>query len=189
MSFDQPARISLARIASPEPDFLRPLRRPHRLLWAICAALWLAALAAAMPATQAWFERERIRAALAAEPASEPAAALAPSRRAIATADGGVPALLAFAWQDTLLDIEQATLPGVQWLAIEHGVDGRLHLEGQARDVATAAAVTQRLASGAAWRDVSLRRIEPVRAASSASGGSRFEVTGRRPAALPEPLR
>ncbi len=199
------ADLGLWRSASPQPDFLRPLRRPHRLLWWACAAIWLATTGAALHAGRAWAEREQARADLAAAAAREPAAAPpaqpaaepATPRRPVgvphappkAPALPPLPALLAFAWRDSLLHIEQATLAGVQWLVIEHGVDGRLHLEGQAGDLTTAAAVTQRLAASAAWQEISLRRIEPVRGTASASAGLRFEITGRRPAAPTEPRR
>jgi hypothetical protein len=164
---------------TPAPDFLRPVRRPHGLAWALCAALLAALLLAVGEAREAWLERaaahrerdgaagrvERLRATSVVRPA-------APAK----VRDEAWP-LLAHPWMAVLHSIETASVAQVRWLALEHGVDGALRLEGQAADAAAALRVADALQAQPLWHDVGLSRIER---GDAAAASQRFELRARR---------
>ncbi len=155
---------------TPQPDFLRPVRGPHRLAWAACAAALLVLGVAGVDALQAYDARAeaQILATQRARPAARPAPKPdSPARRATRQAL----AQLQRPWPQALAAVESVQLPGVFWLSLEVGDQGSLRLEGQAPDAASALAAAEALRADPLWREVLLARME-----AAATGGQRFAL-------------
>lgn len=147
------------------PDFLRPVRGPHRLAWAALAAALLVLATAALDAREAWQSRAAAQAeARAAEHAVDAAAQpRASARPADAERDRGrrrAAARLARPWPALFTSVEGVQAPGVAWLALEVSDSGSLRLEGQAPDAATALAAAETMKHDALWAEVLVSRIE-----------------------------
>ncbi len=165
----------------PEPDFLRPVRRPGRLAWAACATGVLVLAVAVLDSQQAWQDRARALngLALARQPSAPPLAASTPAVR-----PGGGDARhwqqrLASPWAAVWLAGEAASAGGISWLGLAHSERGLLQLDGLAPDAGAALAAAQALrdqrdAGSALWRDVLLTRIEKT------PEGERFELVAQR---------
>ena len=153
------------------PDFLRPVRGPHRLAWAALAVAVLVLGVAALDAWGAWQARAQAQAeATAAERAlagpARPAARPAGTERERGVRR--VAARLARPWPALFSSIEGVQLPGVAWLALEVSDSGSLRLEGQAPDAATALAAAEVMKRDPLWSDVLVSRIEKGTAAGAA---------------------
>lgn len=155
---------------TPEPDFLRPTRRPHRLAWLACGTACLVLLVAALDAEQA-----RQALAEAQTPAPLPRRPVAPPPTAADTAAQRAvqQALdrLGRPWPEAFRSIEVIRLPGLAWLAVSIDDAGALQLEGQAPDAATALSAARLLRQQPAWRDVVLGRME-----RTVDGPLQFEI-------------
>jgi hypothetical protein len=158
-------------MSTPQPDFLRPVRGPHRLAWAGCA---VALLVLGLAATDAWqahdaLTRAQALAALRARPPARPWAPPAdtPTRKATRAAL----AALQRPWAQVVAAVERVQLPGVSWLALEVGEQGTLRLEGVAPDVNSALAAAQALRDDPLWREVLLARMDVA-----PNGGQRFAL-------------
>jgi hypothetical protein len=156
---------------SPLPDFLQPVRGPHRLAWLALATAALVLLAAALDAAQAWQAR-----ADAARPLPLPARKAAPP-----PARGSVEARLSVQralarldrpWPATFQALEAVDVAGVNWLALEIGEGGAIRLEGSAPDSEAALAAARALRRQPGLREVVLGRIE-----SPPAGALRFELS------------
>jgi hypothetical protein len=85
-------------------------------------------------------------------------------------------------WERAFLGLEEATVPGVRWLALEiEGSSNRLRAEGTATDVDSVLAVVDSLALRAGWSEVVLNRLQVADSASTTAGATaqRFEVSAR----------
>jgi hypothetical protein len=164
----------------PAPDFLRPRRAPHPLSWALLAVALAAALDGAADAVQAWQQRSLasqhfLDARQRLERAGSPRTVT--SARAARRPRDEASALLGHPWQQVFLSVETASVPEVRWLALEHGIDGLLRLEGESSDAAGALRVAQALQAVPGWSDVGLNRIERADAGSDVQ---RFDLKARR---------
>lgn len=169
----------------PQPDFLRPVRRPGRLAWAACASALLVLAVAALHNHQAWQDRALSlhRLADAQQRINQRPAALRPAesrstdnRQAEA---GRWLTRLAHPWPAIWSASEAASVGGISWLGLAYGERGSLQLDGQALDAGAALAAAQALrdqrhAGSAMWRDVALTRIEKT------PDGQRFEIVAQR---------
>lgn len=68
---------------------------------------------------------------------------------------------------------------GLNWLALDHQVDGDLRLQGVAQDAAVVQRVAARLRAQAAWRQVLVSRLEMQ------NTGLSFEIVARMAKAVP----
>lgn len=165
----------------PQPDFLRPVRRPGRLAWAACVTGWLVLAVAALDSQQAWQDRASAldRLSRARQPSALPPASSQP-----AASPGLVQARhwqqrLATPWPAIWQASEVASVGGISWLALRLDARGGLQLDGQATDARAALAAAQALrdqhgAGGMLWRDVVLTRVEKT------PEGQRFELVAQR---------
>ncbi len=164
----------------PAPDFLQPQRRVHPLCWLLLAVAASAALAAAVDSHRAWQDRslalqqhdqaEQRLARSRIAPAAQPLRA-APRRR------DDPAAWLGYPWRDVFLSVEAASVAEVRWLALDHGVDGQLRLEGETGDSAGALRAADALQALPGWTEVGLGRLEKADASGSAQ---RFDLKARR---------
>ncbi len=165
----------------PQPDFLRPVRRPGRLAWAACVTGGLVLAVAALDSQQAWQDRAQAlhRLAQARQPSAPPLAADTPAARPGGSTARHWQQRLASPWPAVWLASETASTGGVAWLGLAHGERGLLQLDGVATDAGAALAAAQALrdqrdAGSALWRDVLLTRIEKT------PDGQRFEIVAQR---------
>lgn len=145
------------------PDFLRPVRGPHRLAWAALAVAALVLGVAALDAYGAWQTRAQAQAEAAAAERTLAGAARPAARPADTERVRGlrrVAARLARPWPALFSSIEGVQLPGVAWLALEVSDSGSLRLEGQAPDAATALAAAEAMKRDPLWSEVLVARIE-----------------------------
>lgn len=163
---------------TPQPDFLRPVRRAGRLAWAACFTALAVLAVSALEAEQAWDDRSE------ALEQTAPRAARAPRLPAAASAATGsrpdearqrallqASERLGRPWAAALRAVEASTPRGVAWLGLEIDEAGTLRLEGLAPDAATALAATRLMQARPAWRDVVLGRTE-----LGAGTSLRFEI-------------
>jgi Tfp pilus assembly protein PilN len=156
---------------SPQPDFLRPVRRPHALAWAACATALLVLLTSgldALQARQALTDAQDALRAAQAPPPRPPAPVDTPARKAVRQlrVDLDKP------WEDALVSIESAVVPGVSWLALDINERGQLRLEGLASDTGAALAAADALRHQAAWSDVLMASVD-----KPSAGKLRFALT------------
>jgi hypothetical protein len=163
------------------PDFLHPQRRIHALSWLALAAAGIAVATSASAALSAWQERfsagqqleaaqQRLSKTRAAPAAAAPAAGQRPSQ------PDEMRALLGHPWRAVFLGIESASVDEVQWLALEHGNEGSLRLEGLAGDAAAAVRAAEALQAVPGFAEVGLSRIEQPEPQGT---GRRFELKAR----------
>ena len=155
---------------SPQPDFLRPARRPQRLVWAALVVTVGAALSlAALDARDQALERET---ALRKKPAAKTAQAQPQRDDKADRAAARDLARLQRPWDQRLVAVEQLQQPGLAWLLLDIGQQGLLRLEGTVRNAASANAAAAALRSGGAvWQAVLLQRVE-----AAADAPPRFEI-------------
>lgn len=155
---------------TPQPDFLRPMRRPHRLAWTACATALLVLALAGRDALQAW---QALAQAQVPAPEPQPVMVAAPSAAQASTERAMQTALarLDRPWAAAFRSIETVHAPGLAWLSLGIDEAGALHLEGQVPDTASALAVARLLRRQAPWRDVVLGRTE-----RTAGGPLQFEI-------------
>lgn len=155
---------------TPQPDFMHPVRRPHRLAWWACAAAMLVLAVAAAEAWQAHdaLARAQALAAQRAKPLPRPAPpGDTPARRATQQAL----AQLQRPWPGLVASLESVQVPGVSWLMLDVGEKGNLRLEGQASDASSALAAAGLLRTDPLWREVLVARID-----TAPDGGQRFAL-------------
>jgi hypothetical protein len=157
-------------MTTPQPDFLRPVRGPHRLAWAACAVALLVLGLAAVDALQAYDARSKAQ-ALATQRA-RPVARTAPAPDTPThSATRQALALLERPWPQALAAVENVQVAGVSWLALDVGEQGMLRLEGLAPDTASALAAAEALRADPMWREVLLARMD-----AAPTGGQRFAL-------------
>lgn len=137
------------------PDFLAAPAASPRAGWAL-AACGVATLAVALLDARA--------------PETVPEVAAVVTDAPVVAAD------TAQDWREVFAAAEQASVPGLQWLRLEHErARGALRLAGAAPDVAPALAAADRLAARAGWQQALLAQTEP-----DPQGGLRFELQAQR---------
>lgn len=157
-------------VSTPQPDFLHPVRGPHRLAWAACAVALLVLCVAAVDALSAFEARtqaqavatQRARPVARAQPAPD-----TPARRAKLQAL----AELQRPWAQALEAVESVQVAGVSWLSLDVGEQGTLRLEGLAPDAASALAAAEALRADPMWREVLMARMD-----AQPSGAQRFAL-------------
>ncbi len=154
---------------TPQPDFLRPVRGPHRLAWLACATAVAVLGVATLDAWEAWETLQAPPPRARALPAVlAPAPAAPETRRSLEQAL----ARLARPWAEDFAALDAIRTPGVAWLALEIGDNGRLRLQGVAADTGAAIAAADALRRQGHWREVLLGRMD-----SAAGGRLRFDIS------------
>jgi hypothetical protein len=157
---------------TPQPDFLQPLRKPHRLAWvSLGVAVGVLGLAA-FDALQAWQARGQVQVLAAPRATVRPTAAPAETARLRATRqalDG-----LNRPWPDAFNAIETVRVPGLTWLVLDIGERGQLRLEGLAPDAESAIAAAEVLRHRHPFGDVLLERMD-----KAGDVGLRFVLLGQ----------
>jgi Tfp pilus assembly protein PilN len=183
----------------PAPDFVRTSRPVPWVSWVMllvgAAVLVLAfqetvALQAEVEMDRAEVAKLERRLRATAQPRVLGAASAQPATISLegARALRRTEAQLQQAWDRAFLGLEQATVPGVRWLALEiEASSNRLRAEGIASDVDAVLAVVDSMASRSGWSEVVLNRMQLADAAGAAT--QRFEIAARWGAPSPvEPL-
>ena len=168
-----PYRDLVPRSASRGPDFLAPMPRAGLLAWAWLATTVLVLGLAGWNARLAW------QAGPAASSLALPAAPRVAATKTVAPVDQAQQLRLAHPWQQVFKASEVPLGAGLNWLSLEHQVDGDLRLHGVAVDAAAVQRVAAGLRAQPVWRQVLVSRLEvqPV--------GLSFEIVARMARALP----
>ena len=168
-----PYRNLVPRSGGRGPDFLAPLPKPGALAWA-----WLAT-AAVVLGLAGWDARQAWQAGLAANSLALPAAPVPSAATPVAQISGPQQQRLSHPWQQVFKASEVPAGAGLNWLALDHQVDGDLRLQGVAQDAAVVQRVAARLRAQAAWRQVLVSRLEVQ------NTGLSFEIVARMAKAVP----
>jgi hypothetical protein len=168
----------------PAPDFVAR-RRPPGAAWllAITGALMFGAVTwQGIVLWQVLTDQDEARARWAAldrpkvQPAAVRSAAMPPA--GASTAWRAVDAL-GYPWPHLLAVVDEATLPGVQWLGLQHQIgQAELRLEGSVPDADGAAALMAALAGQPGWGAATLTRLGRPEGLQAGSG-LRFEISVR----------
>jgi hypothetical protein len=176
----------------PAPDFLRPVRRPGGLAWALCGIGVLVLGMGALDAHQAWEALSKTKLSASARlvrGADVSAARILPTSRSVPGSPAPAPATatnaqaasakqdenlqrqLQHPWAEVWASSEAAARAGVVLLRFEHDSAGRLQLQGTAPDATSAQRAAQALRNAPLWGDVLLSRLE------RADNAQRFEIS------------
>ena len=168
-----PYRDLVPRSAGRGPDFMAPLPRPGVLAWAWLATTALVLGLAGGEARQAW------QASQAANSLALPSAPRPFAATPVAQIDRPQQLRLSHPWQQVFKASELPAGAGLNWLGLDHQVDGDLRLQGVAQDAAAVQRVAARLRDQAAWRQVLVSRMEVQNV------GLSFEIVARMARAAP----
>jgi hypothetical protein len=164
---------------TPQPDFLHPVRGPHRLAWLACGTALLVLAMAALDAGQAWSAREAAQGQLAAplagngvKPQTKPVAALTPAQQQTRQSLQKASSSLDRPWPQVFYALENINTNGLAWLALNVAETGALRLEGQSTETQAVMDAAASMRGEPALREVLAARID------NAQGGVlRFEIS------------
>lgn len=172
----------------PAPDFLPRPRRTPWLAWLLLVVGSLAFGLAGLDWSVTKQAAEQSQQRLARwQQELRPVRAVAARVNASAQTEGAATAAQALArrlehpWQTLFQATEADVSPGVRWLRLEHDAErGAVRMEGVANDLAAVLRCLDMLSAAAAWRDVSLLRVDAGPVANGGPAGPlRFELRAR----------